>query len=1027
MTLPTKILPLLLTLSPLLPLTLSPCLPISLFSQTNPRPHFRNYSTQHGLPSPEVYCAFQDSRGYLWFGTDNGAARFDGYAFRTYDARDGLTSNVVFDIHEDAKGRIWFGTMTGEAFILEGDTVVPYRFNHLVLQHRGKFSSVALAYLQPEEEKAYFELTGFGFLQIDSLGGDSLFTASLPYCWLIMDLEGIPEVLRTNVYRPKEDGYGILANQIRERKTAPFEILSNKRRFQVELPFPLGLPCGGYFDAQRISNEYLLVFACHFMYILKNDKLLATEPFHLSINMAIEDEEQAIWLCLGEGNGLRRYRDLEAFRKGEYDLFLDGLSINYMSKDSKGGLWVTTQEKGVFYCTDMQLLAYDSRFGFSEDFVSAVAFKDKGKLFAGCKNGNIFQVSLEDNQIGNIIKNPWSYENLDLLYLSEKDALWCNNGYWKNGQWHFIYYFNPIYQKQLRWDFGRMEKLHLNSRGELLGCYHLGFSVIDVNEKYLKFTSYYNNLRERTFAVYTAGDERVWIGNARGLFQFKDSSLISPGIAHPAFNNRVEDIDELPDSSLVFGTKGWGVVCWQGEDILQITTDDGLTANMIEDVHVDENGILWVGTLNGLNKVTFDAAVRPSAYEPPPTPPKEGSRPTAIRRPTVRRFTVANGLPSNEIYKVKSYAGQVWLCTAGGLVKFHEPKEDTEAPAPRIQYLKVNGENMLLAAGQELNHQQNSLEFHFLAINYRQNGRIPYRYRLNEKADWQYTENLSVNYPQLPPGDYRFEVQAQNQDGYWSTSTTHAFTILPPWWNTWWARCLAGGLLLSSLFYYQRQSVARVRREAVIQQQVTELERSALQAQMNPHFIFNCLNSIQNFILQNDRKRAVEYLSRFAQLVRHNLNASVQGKVSLVEELRLLDNYLALEQERFEHRFEYSLEVEEGLDQEAISFPPMLIQPYVENAVIHGLAKKEGKGKVTVHFRQENDGLAVTVRDNGVGYRPGSNGQHSPRHQSVGMTVTQKRLELLGKRGEEVVQVELLRGADEEVLGTEVRVWIGGV
>ena len=202
MNLHTKILSLLLTLSLSHPLN----------SQPNPQPHFRNYSTQHGLPSPEVYCAFQDSRGYMWFGTDNGVARFDGYAFRTYDAQDGLTSNVVFDIHEDAKGRIWFGTMTGEAFVLEGDTIVPYRFNHLVLQHRGKFSGVALVYLQPEEEKAYFELTRLGFLQIDSLGRDSLITTNLPYSWLILEVEGGSEVLRTIVVRPKEDGYAILEN-----------------------------------------------------------------------------------------------------------------------------------------------------------------------------------------------------------------------------------------------------------------------------------------------------------------------------------------------------------------------------------------------------------------------------------------------------------------------------------------------------------------------------------------------------------------------------------------------------------------------------------------------------------------------------------------------------------------------------------------------------------------------------------------------------------------------------------------------
>ena len=665
----------------------------------------------------------------------------------------------------------------------------------------------------------------------------------------------------------------------------------------------------------------------------------------------------------------------------------------------KGSLWVTTLEEGVFYCHDFELLTYDSRFGFSEDLVNAVAFKNNEELFAGCGNGDIFQVSLEKGQITNLMVNPNEYNNRELLYHPEANALWSNAVYWKNGRWRFVEGRNAI-GEIVKFYSSKLEKLHINSFGELLGCNYSGFWVIDIQADSVKFNPKGHNLHERTFALHTDRQQRLWVGNARGLFEFKDSTLVSPGIAHPAFHNRVEDIDELPDGALVFGTKGWGVIRWKGEDILQATTDDGLTANMIEDVHVDENGILWVGTLNGLNKVTFDS----------------------VGRPTVRRFTVANGLPSNEIYKVKSYAGQVWLCTAGGLVRFHESEVDTEAPAPRIQYLKVNGENILLAAGQELNHPQNSLEFHFLAINYRQNGRIPYRYRLNEMADWQYTENLTVNYPQLPPGDYHFEVQAQNQDGYWSPSTTHAFTILPPWWQTWWARSLAGGLLLSGLFYYQRQSVARVKREAAIQQQVTELERAALQAQMNPHFIFNCLNSIQNFILQNDRKRAVEYLSRFAQLVRHNLNASVQGKVSLAEELRLLDNYLALEQERFEHRFEYSLEVEEGLDQEAIAFPPMLIQPYVENAVIHGLAKKEGKGKVTVHFRQENGGLAVTIRDNGVGYRPGADGEHSPRHRSVGMTVTQKRLELLGSKGEEVVRISALEGEES---GTEVRILIG--
>jgi hypothetical protein len=542
----------------------------------------------------------------------------------------------------------------------------------------------------------------------------------------------------------------------------------------------------------------------------------------------------------------------------------------------------------------------------------------------------------------------------------------------------------------------------MNAAGEILGCYNNGFTIIDIKNDSVKYASLDNNLRERTFALHTDRQQRLWIGNARGLFEFRDSVLVSPGIEHPAFHLRVEDIHEFPDGSLVFGTKGQGVVRWREEEILQLTTEDGLTSNMIEDVHVDENGILWVGTLNGLNKIIFNAAGQPE----------------------VRPFTVANGLPSNEIYKVRSHAGQVWLCTAGGLVKFHEPAEDTVAAAPVIQYLNVNTKAVPLAAAQAFKHQQNSLEFRFLAINYRQNGRIPYRYRLNERADWQHTRNLTINYPQLPPGDYRFEVQAQNQDGYWSPGATYAFTIRPPWWNTWWARGAAAGLLLAGLFYYRQREMTRLQKEAAIKQQIADLERSALQAQMNPHFIFNCLNSIQNFILTNEKKQAVEFLARFARLVRHNLNASVQGRVSLEEEVRILDDYLALERERFEDHIDYHITVDESLEKEEVFFPPMLIQPYVENAVVHGLSKKAGGGRVDICFGRENGSLAVSIRDNGVGYRVEGKEKQSARHKSVGMSITQQRLALLSETAGRPVEIEVLRDADGMVLGTEVRLWL---
>ena len=995
-----------------LPLTLLlTCLAIALPAQRNPQPYFRNYSTEQGLPSPEVYCAFQDSRGYMWFGTDNGAARFDGYAFRTYDAQDGLASNVVFGIYEDARGRIWFGTMTGEAFILEGDTIVPYRFNHLVQRYRKRSVGTNLEYLNPEDETAYFVLHEVGVMIIDSLGNDSLITSASAVSRLIVEVEGIarsffaPVVDRNNTKEKLRNDQWEMKNKI-----ARFEFISKQERSYIDLPASGKMATVRNIQTKKLSSGHLLIYYYHQLCCLRDGEVLWRIPFYFGlesqINEIIEREDGTILFCMSDGNGLRIYRDVEAIRKGVFEHYFSGLSVSNAFQDPKGGLWVVTQEKGIFYSSNLELLIYDSRFGFSDDFVSVIAFKNRNELYAGCPNGDIFQVDIKNNKITSRLATFYGYHNYDLLYQPETDLLWSNAAYWNGNRWNFVSEGrNRWTGKRNKFGTSKLEKLHINASGELLGCYSTGFAVIDIRNDSVKFLAQNTNLRERTFAIHTTRDSRVWVGNARGLFEFKDSSLISPGITHPAFHHRVEDIDEMPDGSLVFGTKGWGVVRWKGKDILQITTNEGLTANMTEDVHVDENGILWVGTLNGLNKVIFDASGHPA----------------------VRRFTVANGLPSNEVNKVKSYAGQVWLCTAGGLVKFHEPEEDTLSAAPVIQHLRANGAEVPLAAGLRLKHYDNSLEFRFLAINYRQNGRIPYRYRLSREAPWQYTKNLTVNYPQLPSGEYRFEVQGQNEFGYWSPSTTCAFTILPPWWETWWARGLAALLVLSSSFFYVRRRTAQLKMEAEIRQQVAELERSALQAQMNPHFIFNCLNSIQNFILNNDKQKAVEFLARFARLVRHNLNASVQGKVSLEEEVQLLDNYLALERERFNHSIDYEIEVEEGLADEEVHFPPLLIQPYVENAVIHGLSKKKGGGKVAIRFARDNGSLFVTIRDNGQGYRQDGSEKLTARHKSVGMSITQQRLELLGGMAGEAVRVKLLQGEDGEVLGTEVKVRVAAI
>ncbi len=172
---------------------------------------------------------------------------------------------------------------------------------------------------------------------------------------------------------------------------------------------------------------------------------------------------------------------------------------------------------------------------------------------------------------------------------------------------------------------------------------------------------------------------------------------------------------------------------------------------------------------------------------------------------------------------------------------------------------------------------------------------------------------------------------------------------------------------------------------------------------MNPHFIFNCLNSIQSFIMKNDKDNAMDYLGQFARLIRSNLNASLSEKISLEEEVRTLENFLSLERLRMNSVFDYDINVSSDLKQMDVFFPPMLIQPFVENAVIHGMNGKSKGGLIVVEFEKEDDSLVVHVSDNG-GKRIE---KKKSEHKSVGVTITQKRLAHINNSSNEQFNIQM--------------------
>jgi LytS/YehU family sensor histidine kinase len=281
----------------------------------------------------------------------------------------------------------------------------------------------------------------------------------------------------------------------------------------------------------------------------------------------------------------------------------------------------------------------------------------------------------------------------------------------------------------------------------------------------------------------------------------------------------------------------------------------------------------------------------------------------------------------------------------------------------------------------------------------------------------------------VPPGKYIFHAKAIAYGV--SEEKSISIIISPPWWRTWWAYgfyilCFACIAFFTNRFIRNRIiEKERVKsREKELKLQATELKMQALRAQMNPHFIFNSLNSINRFILQNNRLQASEYLTKFSRLVRLILQNSEAALIPLESELESVKLYLSLEALRFDDHFEYKLSVDPDLDISALKVPPLIIQPYAENAVWHGLMHKEEKGQLDIELWQESDFLYFKIADNGVGRKQAvaMASKTATRNKSMGQAITASRIARMqpdGDFGSPVVINDLIY-ADGTAAGTEV-------
>ena len=491
-----------------------------------------------------------------------------------------------------------------------------------------------------------------------------------------------------------------------------------------------------------------------------------------------------------------------------------------------------------------------------------------------------------------------------------------------------------------------------------------------------------------------------YIGTTSGLYAVTDQKKVTHlASVHPVLGRRITGLTSMNDV-LYVSTNDNGVVGFaNGKVVASYNQQNGLSSDLCKCMVAGTGNQLWIGTNAGINRVKVDG-----------------------NRHTIIKYGVLDGLPSENINALLVEDSMVYVGTPVGLTYFNEQKITSQSFC-RLQILAVNADVTEIdnKGTYRLGFKQNKIGFEFTAISFRSAGDINYFYRVKGlDEDWKMTNENSINFPSLPSGDYVFEVYAINKFGVKSETKAVSFSIATPFWKTPLFIVVVAITLLTLTGWLvnerNKSENKRLQMENEMQRKLALLEQQALQAQMNPHFIFNCLNSIQHYFLNNDSQKANRYLTLFASLVRETLYFSGRQSVRISEEVNYLKRYLEMEQMRFGEHFVYSVYVDPDLQADFIEMPALLLQPYIENAIRHGIRhKSEGVGKLDLAFQLENDYLCCSIKDNGIGRSKSEamKGRQHIEYQSKGMELGQKRVDILNEiSGGKPIEIQVIDETD---------------
>lgn len=901
-----------------------------------------NYTVEDGLPSNNVYCVEQDDRGFMWFGTDAGLSRFDGYEFKNYSLADGLPDTEILNFYKDSKGRIWMYTLNGKVGYIQKDSIYTSLndeylrdadFTHriafvqevaegmVISSYKGEISLIAkedtytldthsiFGYIWYCNDKFYF--------QNHELMGES--PISNLYTFSVSD-QGIEPLVKVQEFHSDNLRYWqtyvicneafALSSAMAPRKQLNFFDLSNLTYKKIDVPFQV-------------------------------------------LNLQLRDEGPILMTDLGM---YQFYMNSELQRINNYE------SVSDAHIDSEKNQWITSLKNGIFF--ESRGIVRDVE----EELENVRALYEKdSQLYITSLN----KVSVLDSS--NRLVKKFSYNNDWVIYflLEEKsDFLYGSLGLFLNGL---------DIKNRIRKGVARVGAV-TNTTLIVSGIDKISFFSTNDYSKPVKISRHNLGLIND---VHLFSEDSFLIASDLGLHLWCRGS-ISEFSSNPFFSDRIYQIEYDDDNNLWIATDGNGLLRYDGEETLQFSIGEGLLSDVCNNLLVVASNI-YVTTPRGISKIE--------------------SRDTDY---AISQITKEDGLRSYAINDIELFNNRIYLAQDDGLIYFDADEtflEESDFPL-FIDRVSIGNQVINHTEKGNLPHNVESIQIAYKGLRYRNHNNLSYQYNLNglynDQLDWVDTKLNSITYSNIQPGEYTFQVRAKTKNSNWTKPISYQFTVQTALWQKSWFQVLMYLLGIGISLVLYKQFLKNNESKRMLSHDKLKAEVRALKAQINPHFLFNALNSIQSFILEDEKNIAQDYLVKYGQLMRKILDHSNELTVPLNEELEALHLYVELEQLRVKQGFAFEVHVNESIDSYITNVPSMVIQPFLENAIWHGVSPLKEKGKITLSLTLQDELVEVQIVDNGVGFD--IKAPANAKHTSKGVQLVRERLELLKEsEGEESV------------------------